>query len=113
VAGRLIESLDGDGNETAWMVVSKDRRRAIVGFYRALNRPAPGSSRLRLRGLDDEIEYRVSVWPAADDPTARLNVAATRRGDELAAIGLAIDGDRDEAAGRGDFWARLFVLEAI
>ena len=49
---RLRSPFEGDGNETAWMVVSDDRRRAIVGFYRALNRPAPGVDRLPLRGLD-------------------------------------------------------------
>jgi hypothetical protein len=64
-------------------------------------------------GLDTELDYRISVWPAADDPTARAATAAVRRGDELAAIGLLLDTDRDEAAGRGDFWARLFVLEAV
>jgi hypothetical protein len=58
------------------------------------------------------VEYRVSIWPAADDATARANTG-TRRGDELEAIGLAIDGDRDEAARRGDFWARLFVLDSV
>jgi alpha-galactosidase len=110
---RLRSPFEGDRNETAWMVVSEDRRHAVVGFYRALNRPAPGSTRLRVPALDHDVEYRVAVWPAADDPTARLAAASTRRGDDLAAIGLVIDGDRDEAAGRGDFWARLFVLEAI
>jgi alpha-galactosidase len=108
---RLRGPFEGDGNETAWMSVSGDRRRAIVGFYRALNRPSPGALRLRLRGLDAATEYRVSIWPAADDATAGAN-AGVRRGDELQAIGLVIDGDRDEAARRGDFWARLFVLEA-
>ena len=110
---RLRSPFSGDGNETAWMVVSDDRRRAIVAFYRTLNRPSPGPSRLRVPGLDTELDYRISVWPAADDPTARAATAAVRRGDELAAIGLLLDTDRDEAAGRGDFWARLFVLEAV
>ena len=109
---RLRSPFEGDRNETAWMVVSDDRRRAVVGFYRALNRPAPGPSRVRIRGLSPSADYRVSVWPAADDATARLNTAVTRRGDDLASVGLLIDGDRDEAARRGDFWARLFVLEA-
>jgi alpha-galactosidase len=109
---RLRSPFEGDRNETAWMSVSDDRRRAIAGFYRALNRPAPGASRLRLRGLDPALDYRVSIWPAADDPTAGAN-SGVRRGDELEALGLVIDGDGHEAALRGDFWARLFVLEAV
>ena len=108
---RLRGPFDGDGNETAWVVVSDDRRQAVLGFYRALNRPSPGPSRLRLRGLDPGLDYRISIWPPADDATALAN-AGTRRGDELAAVGLLIDGDRGEAAHRGDFWARLFVLKA-
>ncbi|TMF33398.1 MAG: hypothetical protein E6I26_14285 [Chloroflexi bacterium] len=108
---RLRGPFDGDGSETAWVVVSDDRRQAVLGFYRALNRPSPGPSRLRLRGLDPGLDYRVSIWPPADDATALAN-AGTRRGDELAAVGLLIEGDRGEAAHRGDFWARLFVLKA-
>jgi alpha-galactosidase len=110
---RLRSPFDGDRNETAWMVVSDDRRNAIVGFYRTLNRPNPGLSHLPVTGLAPELDYRVSVWPAADDPTARAAAATARRGDDLAAIGLLIDTDRDEAAARGDFWARLFILEAV
>ena len=49
---RLRSPFEGDGNETAWMTVSADRRRAIVGFYRTLNRPNPGVNRLCLRRDD-------------------------------------------------------------
>jgi hypothetical protein len=52
----------------------------------------------------------VSLWPDADDAFARAN-AGTRRGDELMAAGLVLDARRDDAAGRGDFIARLFTLE--
>ena len=69
------------------MVVSDDRRQAIVGFYQVLNRPAPGVDRLPLRGLDPGLDYRVSVWPASDDAVSRAN-ALTRRGDDLHANGL-------------------------
>ena len=108
---RLRSPFDGDGNETAWMVVSEDRRRAVVGFYQVLNRPNPGSDRLRLRGLDPALEYRVAVWPARDDLITTANSAA-RRGDDLEAAGLLFEVDREGDKTRGDFWARLFVLEA-
>jgi alpha-galactosidase len=109
---RLRGPFEGDGNTTAWMCVSDDGRHAVVGFYRVLNRPAPGPDRIRLRGLDASLEYRVSVWPIPDDTVGRAN-ALVRRGDDLEAAGLLIDVDRHEAAGQGDFWSRLFVLEAI
>jgi len=109
---RLKGPFDGDGNETAWMCVSNDRRRAVVGFYQVLNRPAPGPERTRLRGLDPGLDYRVGVWPVRDDTITRANTL-TRRGDDLQATGLLLDVERHEAATYGDFWSRIFVLEAV
>jgi alpha-galactosidase len=109
---RLRSPYEGDANETAWMVVAADRSRAIVGSYRALNRPAPGAERLRLRGLDPTASYRVEGWPSPDDPEARAN-AGVRGGDELMAVGLATVADRHVVSTVGDFRARLFVLEAV
>jgi hypothetical protein len=43
---------------------------------------------------------------------ARAN-ALTRGGDDLHANGLLLEVERFEAAGLGDFWSRLFVLEAV
>ena len=39
---RLRSPFEGDGNETAWMVVADDQQRAVVGYYRTLNRPNLG-----------------------------------------------------------------------
>jgi alpha-galactosidase len=108
---RIRGPFDGDGNTTAWMSVAPDRRRAVVGFYQVLNVPAPGPDRIRLRGLDPRIVYQVSVWPTGGDSIARTNTI-DRGGDDLMQAGLLITAERDGAAVRGDFWARLFVLEA-
>jgi alpha-galactosidase len=108
---RLRSPFEGDGNDTAWMAISDDARRGIVGFYRVLSRAVPGPDRLRLRGLDRRLAYRVSAWPAGADAMARAN-EGVRGGDELMQAGLLLVASRDEAAQRGDFWARLFVLEA-
>ena len=35
---RLLSPFEGDGNETAWMVVDDDASRALVGWYRTLSR---------------------------------------------------------------------------
>ena len=77
----------GDGNETAWMSVAPDARRAIVGFYRLLNRPAPAGGRLRLRGLDPSAAYRVTPWPAPGDAVAQANTGL--RGGRRAHVGRA------------------------
>jgi alpha-galactosidase len=108
---RLVSPFEGDGNETAWMCVGPDARRAIVGIYRALNRPYPGPRRLHLRGLDPSSAYRVSVWPPSGDGIERANTLV-RGGDDLMSAGLVLDLERFEAARLGDFWARVFVLEA-
>ena len=94
------------------MVVSEDRRRAIVGWYRVLNHANPRPARLPMRGLAPELDYRISAWPAVDDAISRAN-ELTRRGDDLQAAGLIFDIERHSAMELGDFWSRLFVLEAI
>jgi alpha-galactosidase len=107
---RLRSPFDGDGNETSWMTVSRDRKRAVVGHYRVLSGPNPGPSRLRLRGLDPAATYRVSVWPPGDDAIARAN-SGLRGGDELMRVGLAIRSeDPGDSRSLGDFHARLFDL---
>ncbi|HEV8488687.1 MAG TPA: alpha-galactosidase [Candidatus Limnocylindrales bacterium] len=108
---RIRGPFGGDGNQTAWMTVSDDARRAVVGWYQVLNRPGPGLGRLRLRGLDPAATYAVSTWPDDGDGLARAN-AGRRGGDELMQAGLSLGLDQAEAARRGDFQARLFVLEA-
>jgi alpha-galactosidase len=109
---RLVSPFEGDGNETAWMTVADDRRRALVGWYRTLSHALPGPSLLRLRGLDPEVRYRVTVWPEADDWVTRANVME-RGGDDLMSNGLFLDDHAWEAQERGDFQARIFDLEAV
>jgi alpha-galactosidase len=109
---RLVSPFEGDGNETAWMTVSDDRRRALVGWYRVLSHAVPGPAWLRLRGLDPAARYRVSVWPAATDALVASNASA-RGGDDLMQVGLLLDDRAWEAQARGDFQARIFELEAV
>ncbi|WP_276354530.1 alpha-galactosidase [Cohnella caldifontis] len=49
-----------EGNETAWTFVSEDRREAAVFYFRTLAEPNPPLRRLKLRGLDPELAYRVN-----------------------------------------------------
>lgn len=94
-----------EGNTAAWMVVSPDRRRAIVGYYRALNKINDAYTRLHLCGLDPDLLYR------------EKGSGALRFGDELMRAGLITS---DSTAGEilygikpsSDFASRLYVLEA-
>lgn len=93
-----------EGNYTAWMVVSEDKKTAIVGWYKMLNEVNSSFRRVKLRGLAPEMEYRVNgKWVHA--------------GDELMHVGLLTS---DSSAGECregqkpscDFDSKLFVLQA-
>ncbi|HET7028862.1 MAG TPA: alpha-galactosidase, partial [Candidatus Limnocylindrales bacterium] len=107
---RLVSPFSGDGNVTAWMVASDDRREAIVGTYVVLNRPSPGPLRIRLAGLNPGIRYRLAAWPS--EPGSPAEADRVRGGDELMAVGIELDRRREAVARRGDFWAHLVVLTA-
>ena len=94
------------------MSVAENARRAVVGWYRVLNRADPGPERLRLRGLDPAARYRVTPWPATGDRFEQVN-ALVRGGDDLMHVGLFFEADRHEAPALGDFHARVFALDAV
>lgn len=108
---RLRGPFEGGGNEVAWMSVADDARHAVVGWYRILNVPEPGPDRIRLRGLDPGLLYRVTPWPPAGAAVEPYE-ALVRGGDDLMGAGIVIAPDRRTTAALGDFQARLFVLEA-
>ncbi|WP_026688879.1 alpha-galactosidase [Alteribacter aurantiacus] len=103
---RLLSPFEGSGNETAWSVVSPDRKKAIVGFYQVLAEPNPGFQKLKLTGLDPHKEYRVS------------GKDRTYFGDELMNSGLLlkeqyIGTDAGGLEESGDFSSQVYVLEQI
>ncbi len=95
-------------NEAAWMVVSEDKRTAIVGWYRTLSKVNSEFLRVRLVGLDPDILYHNSI------------AQTDCYGDELMNLGLLTT---DESAGVrsdnfpmiecGDFDSRIYVLTAV
>jgi alpha-galactosidase len=110
---RLASPFTDGRRHVAWMSVAADRSTAVVGVYAVLNRPSPETHMIRLRGIDPHLEYRVSAWPErSDDPIVRPNLGG-RVGADLMANGLTLDLPRHDAARLGDYWSRLFVLEAV
>lgn len=94
------------GNEMAWMIVSGDKKEALVGWYRFLEPVNIGYRRLRLQGLDSDQQYQIPGWKTE------------LYGDELMQAGLIIS---DAASGQnpeqyngenGDFQSRLYLLKA-
>lgn len=58
---RLISPFEKDGNILTWMVVSDDKKTALVGYYRALQDVNTGYARVRLEGLNPEFCYHTSI----------------------------------------------------
>lgn len=94
-----------DTNEMCWMVVSEDKRTAIVGWYRVLNPVNGYFTRMHLKGLNPELLYH--------EKTSNM----TYYGDELMNAGLITT---DASAGEfpvgskvcTDFESRIYILEA-
>ena len=92
-------------NTSAWMVVSDDRKEAIVGWYRVLNGVNLPYGRLRLQGLSEDLPYRVN------------GESGIHYGSELMNAGL-ITTDASSGQAQGDeemcrdFEARLYILKA-
>lgn len=84
-----------EGNETSWMVVSKDQTEAIVGRYQVLNRPHPGYDRVLLTGLNPNYQYKIE------------GRKGTFFGDELMHAGIHLDRTT------GDFESLIMKLTAI
>jgi len=84
-----------EGNETAWMFVSEDRKEAFAAYFKVLAEPNAPLCRLRLTGLDPNKSYRLQ------------HNGKEYRGDELMYFGLAIPHLE------GDFRSILFVLQEI
>ena len=105
---RLISPFEGDGNETAWMVVSEDKKQAIVGHYTVLSKPSDIYHRFKLKGLDKNFCYEVE-----QNKTSHY-------GDELMNIGIILSKDysgdeaeyRSERNNKKDFMSKIFILRA-
>lgn len=95
-----------EGNETAWMIVSEDQKKALVGYYRVMQPVNVGFKRLKLKELKEDTCYKVSGY------------AYDCYGDELMQVGMILS---DSASGvwkkgvndKGDFQAEVFEIVAV
>lgn len=94
-----------EGNETAWMVVSDDKKEALVGYYRVLQPSNAPLRRLKLKGIAEDVVYCV-------------NGEETYSGGELMQIGI-ITSDysagllKAEMKGQGDYMSKLYHLKVV
>ncbi len=57
-----------EGNETAWMVISRDKKNAVAGYYQSLNKVNGSWIRLKLQGLCPDALYEISYDTEYDVP---------------------------------------------
>ena len=107
-----------ENNITAWMVVSDDKKEAIVGWYKVLNDVNESFKRIKLKGLNENLNYYIE------------QKGEYHYGDELMNLGMITSdyavGDpcneeilpyrEDEKElycnGSRDFLSKLFILKA-
>ena len=68
-----------ENNEISWMVVSKDKKEALLAYYKVLAESNHGFKRIYLEGLDANKEYTISTRNK------------TYYGDELMNLGFLIE----------------------
>ncbi|MGM9630624.1 alpha-galactosidase [Butyricicoccus sp.] len=100
---RLISPFENN-NFAAWMVVSDDKKTALVGYYKILNEVNGPYHRVKLCGLDPALNYCVDgVSHHYGDELMHLGLLTTD-----GAAGELTPGDRKST----DFDSRIFVLHA-
>lgn len=104
---RLISPFDKDGNLTAWMIVSKDKKQALVGYYQVLSRPNPKYPGFKLAGLDENMLYRVKPLERDMYGDELMNVGIMLNNNP---IEIGIDMQKTESL---DFLSVIFELVAI
>lgn len=105
---RLVNPFEG--NDTAWMVVSRDKKEAIAAYYQRLNKVNASWLRFKLDGLNPEALYEVTYH--AGRPDTQPEVVLKAYGDELMYAGIVIDREELNRNG-GDFASVLYTLKEI
>ena len=83
------------GNETAWMIVTEDKKEAFVAYFKVLAEPFTLPSRVKFQGLNPDFNYEV------------LGEAMIVGGDELMNIGI------ETGKLNGDFKSVTWRLKAV
>ena len=90
----------------AWMVVSDDRKDAVMGYYKILNDVICPYRRLKLRGLDAGMDYVIEGRNGSYSGKELMNAGLITTD---ASAGQVLDGGGTCT----DFWSRIYVLHGI
>ncbi|GGE26125.1 alpha-galactosidase [Pullulanibacillus camelliae] len=98
---RLLSPFEKDGL-TSWLVVSEDKKQAILGYYQELAQPNARFPKVKLTGLDPSLTYRLE---GGED---------IYHGDELMFAGLEMDRPATRSSPyEGDYQSRLYKFCAL
>ena len=100
------------GNTCSWMVISKDKKTAILAYYKILATPNPPLNKIKLKGLDENFLYKIENNDFY--------------GDELMNVGFNLEipfngtarseyykGKITTGTDFGDFTSQLYIIKAI
>lgn len=73
-----------EGNDTAWLIVSEDKKNVFAAYFRVLNEVNPGISRLRFAGLEPDAVYELIT-------ASKEEKGPCYWGDELMNLGLIVE----------------------
>lgn len=99
---RLKSPFEGDKNQTAWMVVNKDKTEALVAWYQVLAQPNEKSSVLPLKGLCEDCEYTITGYENPVDASVLMNFGLY--------LQPAFNGITKRNESVGDFQSRIWYM---
>lgn len=102
---RLISPFEGDGNITAWQVVSKGGLRSILGYYQVLAKPNEGLKTIKPVGLNPHGRYRVSCMESPVSGSFLMNFGILMK--------PAFNGIESTEVHDGDYQSRLILIDQI
>ena len=107
-----LTSYRENGLNDSWMVVSKDRSKALITYIKVMARPFKRSAVLKLKGLDPKKDYRITCDKdvLCTDLGEQGEKGFTLRGDTLMNAGILINEDSYNM--KGDFRGVLIDLTA-
>ncbi len=115
---RIVSPFDNDRNMCVWQVVSKDKKKSIVGAYKVLAKANDFKKNIKLVGLDNNLEYKIEGYERTFFGDELLNIGVPITKVFTGANGFVLSENKDEIEnsgifGIGDYSSQIFVLESI
>lgn len=99
------------GNYYSWIAVSKDKKTAILGYYKILATPNPSLKKIQLVGLDPALEYTCNNKDYHGDQLMNFGMVLETEFTGLLQ-GENFKGKYTPGTDKGDFTSQLYVFTA-